>query len=152
MIQGLQYWSGSPGEKFLVKPASAFSRGDLLFLDSASSASGINVLMPSGADIFAVADCDSTQSINNLCLCTIPGPDTQWLASTHSATGSGMTVGQEFDFSYGVPNGRYFVTTSTDSVRAVIVRGTIGAMALDQSVHSQVVIRLIGHGGALEIS
>lgn len=152
MIQGLVYAYGSPGDTLSIIPSSAFSRGDLLTLTSASSVSRINELMASGDDIYAVAECDSTQSIENKVLVRIPGPDTVWIASAHSATGSGMTTGQEFDFSFAVANGRYFVTTSATSARAVVVKGTIGAGALDQSVHSQVAIRLIGHAGNLDIS
>lgn len=152
MIQGLQYSSGPEGDTAWVKPASAFSKGDILMLTSASSLSRIPELAPAGADIYGVALCDSTQSIDNKVLVQIPDADTVFLASTHSATGSGMTTGQEFDFSFAAPNGRYYVTTSTDSVRAVIVRGTIGAMALDQSVHSQVLIKLLRHAGNIELS
>lgn len=149
---GLTYAYGSPGDVLELIPASAFTRGDLICLTSASSASRISELAPSGSDIFGVAEADSSKSINNKVPIRVPGPDTVWLCSAHSATGSGMTTGQEFDFSYGVGNGGQFVTTSTDSVRAVVVRGTIGAYAVDQSVVSQVYIRLIGHAGNIDIS
>ena len=134
------------------KPASTFTRGDLLCFDSASSLSRINELMASGDDIIGVALSNSAQSINNRVCVGIPCADTLWWASAHSATGSAMTPGQEFDVSYGVPNGGQFVTTSTTSVRVVVVRGTAGHNAVDQSVESKVLVKLIYHGGNLEIS
>lgn len=152
MIQGLNYCSGDGFDTFHSIPSSAFSKGDLLCLTSASSFSRISELMPAGGDIAFVALCDSNQSIANKVPALKVSADMEFLASAHSATGSGMTTGQEFDFAFSAANGRYYVTTSTDSVRAVIVRGTIGAMALDQSVHSQVVVKLIRHAGNLELS
>lgn len=134
------------------KPASVFTRGDLLAFDSASSLSRINVLMPSGADIIGVAGSNSGQSVLNKVVVEIPGADSLWWASCHSATGSAMTPGQEFDVSYALENGGQYVTTSTDSVRVVIVRGTAGHNAVDQSVESKVLVRLIRHAGNLEIS
>lgn len=134
------------------KPASTFTRGDLLTLDSASSLSRINELMVTGNDILGVAASNSAQSINNKVVVEIPRADTLWWASCHSATGSAMTPGQEFDVSYAIANGGQYVTTSTDSVRVVIVRGTAGHNAVDQSVESKVLCKLIYHAGNLEIS
>lgn len=151
MIQGFQYFSGPQGDVMAIAPVSAFSKGDLLSV-TASGVSRINELMPSGEDILGVAECDSTQSISGKCLVRIPDADTLFLASTHSATGSGLTTGQELDIAFAVPNGRYYVTTSTTSVRVAVVRGTIGPMAMDQSVHSQVVVKLIRNAGNLELS
>jgi hypothetical protein len=152
MIQGFNYSSGDGYDTLSIRPASAFSKGDLLCLTSASSLSRINELMASGSDILGIAESDSNQSIDSKVPVLIPSADMVFLASAHSATGTGMTTGQEFDIAFGAPNGRYFVTTSVDSVRVVIVRGTIGANALDQSVHSQVLVKLIRHGGNLELS
>lgn len=135
-----------------LKPASRFTRGDLLTLDSTSSLSRYNELGVSGNDIFGVALADSGDSINNKVPVLIPGANCLFIASAHSATGSGMTAGQEFDLSYGVPNGGQYVTTSTDTVRVAIVRGTIGLNAMDQSVTSQVLCKLIHNAGNLELS
>jgi hypothetical protein len=134
------------------RPASAFTTGDLLMFDSTSSVSRIAELMASGVDIAGVAQCNSAQSINGRVPVLIPNADTLFWASTHSATGSGMTPGQEFDVSYALANGGQFVTTSADSVRVVIVRGTIGANAVDQSIVSQVLCKLIYHASNVEIS
>lgn len=134
------------------RPASAFTNGDLLMLDSTSSVSRIPELMASGVDIIGVATCNSGQSINGRVPVLIPNAETLFWASCHSATGSGMTPGQEFDVSYALANGGQYVTTSADSVRVVIVRGTIGANAVDQSITSQVLVKLIYHAGNTEIA
>lgn len=152
MIQGFNYSSGDGYDTASVKPVSAFSKGDLLTLTSASSLSRISELMVSGNDIYGIALADSNQSIDNRVPVLIPSADMVFLASTNSATGTGMTTGQEFDVIFAAANGRYYVEPSANSVRAVIVRGTIGAMALDQSVHSQVLVKLIRHAGNLELS
>lgn len=151
MIQGFNYAGGKEYDTFMAKPASAFSKGDILMLDSTSSVSRIAELYPSGTDIFGIALCDSNQSISNLVPVLLPTPDMEFLASTNSATGSGLTPGVECDISYAVANGRSYVDTSANSVRAVIVRGTVGAMALDQSVHSQVLVKLITNAGNVEL-
>lgn len=152
MIQGFNYSSGDGFDTAMHKPASAFSKGDLLLIDSTSSVSRVPETFAAGVDIYGIAMCDSTQSIDNKVPVLIPSADMVFLASTNSATGSGLTPGQECDVSYGVPNGRHYVDTSANSVRAVVVRGTIGANALSQSVHSQVLVKLIRHAGNLELS
>jgi hypothetical protein len=152
MIQGFNYSSGDGFDTLSIIPSSAFSKGDLLCLTSASSLSRISEVFPSGGDIVGIAMADSTQSISNKVPVMIPSADMVFLASCNSATGTGMTSGQEFDVSFAAANGRYYVDTSANSVRAVVVRGTIGANALDQSVHSQVLVKLIRHAGNLELS
>jgi hypothetical protein len=134
------------------KPASAFTRGDLLCFNSSSSVSRINELMASGDDIVGVAAANSTQSINGKVVVEIPMPGSQWYASTHTATSSAMTPGQPFDVSYALANGGQYVTTSATSARVVIVKGTIGTEALDQSVESRVLVQFIHNAGNLAIS
>lgn len=150
MIQGLQYCSG-PYTVEHAEPASAFSRGDVLVLTSVSSVSRIADAFPAG-DIYGIAMCDSLQSINKRVPVLIPETGTEFLASFNSASGSAISVGAELDINFGAPNGRYFVTTSTDSVRVVVTRGVVGLTAMDQSVHSQVRVRLIHNAGNLELS
>jgi hypothetical protein len=134
------------------KPASAFTRGDLLTLTSGSSLSRINELMVSGNDIIGVALANSSQSVNNLVPVLVPNPDTTFWASFHTATTSLVTMGLELDVSYGLPNGGQYVTTSATSARVVIVRGNGGDQAVDQSIESRVLVRLISNAGNLEIS
>ena len=153
MIQGFTYWGGPEGDTLRSKPASAFSKGDVLMLDSNSSFSRVNILLAAGVDIIGVAQSDSNQSIEGFVTARIPDADTLWLASTDTTMSSHLTPGVECDLGFGTGNGRQYVTNaSANSVRAVVVRGGAGAMALDQSVHSQAVVKLIRHAGNLEIS
>ena len=133
------------------KPVSAFTRGDLLTLTSVSSLSRINELMVSGNDIIGVALANSSQSVNNLVPVLVPNPDCTFWASFHSASNSAVSVGAELDVSYGIPNGGQYVTTSADSVRVAVVRGVVGVHAVDQSIESRVLVRLISHAGNLEL-
>ena len=151
MLQGFSYAYGPAGDSIEATPASAFSKGDLLMLDSTSSVSRIAELFPSGVDIYAVADGDSTQSINGKCKVTLVDQDTTWLASL-STNISAVTPGVECDIAFSTANGRAYVTNaSANSVRATVVRGTAGPMALDQSVNSQVLVKLIRHAGNVEL-
>jgi len=119
---------------------SAFSKGDILMLDSNSSLSRAN---PYGAqDNFAIALADSTQAINGKSVVLIPKPDTEFWAPVNSA----MTAGRESGISFNPANGRYFLDGSTTTVRAVVVKGTD---EVDQSVRSQVLCKLIYHDGNL---
>lgn len=152
MIQGLQYCSGGYDVEY-AEPASAFSAGDILMLTSVSSVSRIAELFPSGADIYGIAQCSSLESINKRVPVLIPRADTIFTASLHSASGSAVSAGFECDIAFAVANGRSYVDPgSANSVRAVIHRGVAGLMAMDQSVHSQVQIKLIRHAGNIELS
>lgn len=133
------------------KPVSAFTRGDLLTFNSTSSLSRINELMVSGSDIIGVALANSSQSVNNLVPVLVPNPDCTFWASFHSASGSAISVGAELDVSYALANGGQYVTTSVDSVRVAVVRGVVGVHAVDQSLESRVLVRLIAHAGNLEL-
>jgi hypothetical protein len=127
--------------------ASAFSKGDILMLDSNSSLSRVN---PYGTqDNYAIALADSTQSIRDKCVVMIPKPDTEFWASISTALGSHLTPGVESGISFAVANGRYFLDGSTTTARAVVVKGTD---EIDQSIRSHVLARLIYHAGNLEIS
>src|SRR5690606_14892885 len=77
MPNGFWYAAG-PCDTAEAVPASAFSKGDLITLDSNSSFSRINELMVSGNDIFGVAEGDSTQSLNGRVTVRIPEDDTQF--------------------------------------------------------------------------
>lgn len=151
MPNGFWYAEG-PARTLASIPASAYSKGDLLTFNSASSFSRINQLMPSGADIIGVAVGDSTQSISNLCTAIIPEGDTLFWASLSTAFGSDVTPGFECDIAFSTANNRYYVDPgSTSSVRVVIVHGTVGPNAVSQSVQSKVLVRLIDHAGNLEL-
>lgn len=149
MPNGFWYASG-PYTKEASIPASAYSKGDVLQLTSASSFSRQNVLMTS--DIFGVADGDSTQSLANLCTAIVPEASTLFWASLSTALTSEVTVGQEADILFSTANNRHYVDpSSTNSVRVAVVRGTVGLGAVDQSVQSKVLVRFIQHAGNLEL-
>lgn len=152
MLQGLTYAYGD-SQTVEATPSSAFSKGDILMLDSTSSVSRIAELFPSGTDIFGIAETNSNDSVNGKCLVRIPGANTAWLASLSTALTSHATPGVEADISFAVANGRSYVNpASANSVRVAVIKGTAGPGALDQSVHSQVLVQLITNAGNLEIS
>lgn len=75
MIQGFNYSSGDGFDTITSIPSSAFSKGDLICLTSASSFSRISELMPSGGDIVGIALSDSNQSIANKVPVLVPSAD-----------------------------------------------------------------------------
>lgn len=148
---GLRYARGSLTMR-QGKPASAFSQGDILQLNSASSLSRIAPTWPSGADIVGVAMADSIDSINNYVAYAAPETDTVWWASADTALTSNLTPGLELDIAFSTANGRYYVTTSTNSVRAVVVEGDVELGDIHSSVESKVLIKLISHAGNIDLS
>ena len=103
-------------------PASAFSRGDLVVLDSAASLaihSGGGV----GSNAYGVALADSDKSINDRVPVSIIGFDTIYLsACTPNST---FTVGEKFDVIVDA-NGRSIVNDSQLTPRVVVVRPQAG--------------------------
>lgn len=133
-------------------PASAFSKGDILMLNSSSSisrvpsvASGIH-----GDDIVGVALADSVQSISNKVPYLVPQPDTLFWASL-STNESSVTPGTECDLFFDATDqNRYYVEPgSANSVKVVIVRGTAD---VDQSVQSKALVKFIYHDGQIDLS
>lgn len=148
MPNGLWYARGPCGRTYSAVPASAFSKGDLLMLDSNSSLSRINVLMASGLDYVGVAMADSTQSINNKVTALVPDEDTEFWCSLSSAIGSHVTAGTEGELLFAVANNRTYLNTS--SANSVIARVVVGTPDISQSVQSRVIVRLIRSGGEAE--
>lgn len=152
MPNGFWYAGGDCTTEHAV-PASAFSKGDLILYDSNSSFSRVPWAASPGlaaADIAGVADADSDSSINNKVTIKVPQPDTLWWASLATNLTSDVTPGTEADINFAVANSRYYVdTSSANTVRAVVVRGTD---EVDQSVQSKVLVKLIYHAGNLDLS
>lgn len=154
------FWPASPKRTYTLEsaiPASAFSKGDLLVFDSNSSLSRIAWTeaagMATGADIAGVAASDSIDSIDDQVPYYLPGPQTIWWASLDSASGDALRPGTETDVNFDVAEGRYYVDpASSNTVRAVIVRGADGVGSVDQSVQSKVLCKLIYHAGDIDIS
>lgn len=129
-------------------PSSAFSKGDLVQLDSASSVSGIDTASP--PDILGVAMQDSVDSIRDRCVICVPRPSSVFLSV--STPGADLPVGAEVDFDVD-GDGRPVVVASTDTPRIVIVKGhdaesEVGGLS-DQS---RVYVRLMYNADELELS
>lgn len=156
MPNGFWYAGGDTHVMESAIPSSAFSKGDLLVFDSNSSLSRIPWASSPGmssTDIAGIALSDSNDSIANQVPFMVPGPDTLLWASVHTATTNALRPGTEADINFSTANGRYYVDpTSANTVRAVIVRGSSGVGAVDQSVQSKVLCRLIYHAGNVDIS
>jgi hypothetical protein len=133
------------GDAFEVKPASAFSRGDILMLTSASSLSGAPIA--GGVDIAGIALADSTQSINGRVVYAPPSPDEIYWSSI--VTGSAYTVGSAVTVCYSAAS-RWHVSTATHvGFAATVVKGT---SELVQSGESRIQIQFVGNAGALLFS
>jgi hypothetical protein len=126
-----------------ARPASAFSRGDLVMFDSTSSLSAMNVLTPLAATKLAgVAMSASTASINGKVPYFIPQEDTVMWASLDSTSASRFTPTTSFDIVYANANGGHYVTDSANTPTAVIVQEPAETLPLRQSVLSEVLIKL----------
>lgn len=147
MPQGLWYASGDyiTDER---KPASAFSKGDLLALNSSSSLSRLNPYAIAAGTIFGVATCDSTQSIRDLCTVLIPGPSTLfWSATT---AGVSLEAGDESALSFVAASPyRQFADDSSTTPSVVVVKG---AAEVDQSRVSKLLVRLKYADSELDLS
>ena len=151
MPNGFWYAQGEAHRFDEAIPASAFSKGDLLTLTSASSSSRVEEVFTSSADtVVGVALADSNKSINDRVGYIIPGADTVFWASLQSNDGTALVPGLECDVAFDVAEGRYFVDpSSTNTENVTIVRGNDGIGAVDQSVQSKVLCRLPHADGAL---
>ena len=149
MPNGFWYARGKTHEFAEAIPSSAFSKGDLLTLDSNSSISGVDVTFnTSAATIIGVALADSDSSINDRVGYIIPGPDTVFWASLQSVDATALVPGLECDIRFDTAENRYFVDPSSANTLAVVLsRGNTGVGAIDQSVQSKVLVRFLTHDG-----
>lgn len=128
---GLWYAYG-PKEMREAVPASAFSAGDILCLDSNSSLSRMPATFPLSLPVAGVACSASTASANNKVAYIVPEADTVfWSECT---TGSQMTEQEVLDIEY--TSARFMVTTSNNSRTVRIQRGTedVGGQSLQSRV------------------
>jgi hypothetical protein len=135
MPNGFWYASG-PYRTAEIIASSAFSKGDLLTLTSASSLSRLNPGAATTATQYAVALSDSTNSISNKCSVIEIQPTTRFW----SRTTSGVTLirGEESGISFAATApGRYWVDESTTTSIVVVHNGTA---EIDQSVQSKVIV------------
>lgn len=147
MPNGFWYASGGRTTDERI-PGSAFSKGDLLALDSSSSLS--RIAETHGQDIYGVALADSNDSINDLVPVLVPEDDTHFWSRISDVLTSELTTGVEADILFDTGVGRYYVEPgSTNTARSVTVRGTDD---IDQSVQSKALVKLIFNAGDLELS
>lgn len=147
MPNGFWYASG-PRRMDERKAGSAFSKGDLLTLNSASSLSRLNPFAAAANTLYAVANSDSTNSIRGLCSVTVIQPTTRFWART--TPGSALTTGEQSGVSFATGlAGRYEVNASSATAIFTVVEGTD---RVDQSVQSKVVGQFRFAAGELNLS
>lgn len=147
MPYGFWYASG-PKEMDTRKPGSAFSKGDLLTLNSASSLSRLNPYAAASGTIYAIATADSSDSIDGKVTVALMHPATRWWARV--APGSALTTGEVSGVSFGADaSGRYFVDASASTARVVVIEGTD---KVDQSVQSKAIVQFRYAAGELNLS
>ena len=134
---GLWYARG-PEVVRAAKPASAFSKGDLLVFDSSSSLSRAPILVGDIA-IAGVANSDSLSSFNNEIPYTVADPRTVFW-SISSTVGSALTPGRELDFVEDNA-GRPYVNDS--ELTSMVLVEEIEAEGPDPSVQSRVLVRFL---------
>lgn len=147
MPNGLWYASG-PKRMDARKPGSAFSKGDLLALDSNSSLSRLNPYALAAGTVWGVAAADSIDSIRDLVPAVIPQPGTYfWSATTSGVT---LVAGEESGISFvAAAPGRQWVDESTTTNAVVIVEGTAD---IDQSIQSKVIVAIKYADSELDLS
>lgn len=136
MPNGLWYASG-PKRMDERKPGSAFSKGDLLALDSNSSLSRLNPYAAVAGSLYAVAAADSIDSIRDKVPAIVITDDTYfWAALTAGQT---PVTGSDSAISFATAlTGRYEVDGSAVTALVSVVEGTD---VLDQSVQSKVIVK-----------
>ena len=148
MPNGFWYASG-PCRRDERTAGSAFSKGDILGLDSSSNLSRLNpyVDLTSGS-IYGVATADSTDSINGKAGCIVIQPTTYfWSNTTYGAT---LLTGENSDVTFSAAKPyREWVENSTTTGVVVIVEGTD---RIDQSRYSRVIVQFRHAAGALDLS
>lgn len=147
MPNGFWYASG-PREMDERKAGSAFSKGDILALDSNSSLSRLNPYALAAGTVYAIANSDSTNSIRDLCSVTVIQPTTRFWSRTTS--GVTLVTGEESGVSFvATAPGRYWVNESASTVAIIVVEGTD---KIDQSVQSKVIVQFKFADSELDLS
>lgn len=102
-------------------PTSAFSKGDPLAFDSASSLS-ILPEIAAAAELAGVAESSSTESYRDQVGYVVPTPDSVfWSRAT---AGSEYTEGWELDIGWTSGSSIWMTLTSANTPRVVVYRGT----------------------------
>lgn len=147
MPNGFWYASG-PCETDTRKPGSAFSKGDILALDSNSSLSRLNPYALAAGTVYAVATADSVDSIQDKVTAIVIKPDTRFWVRVEA--GDALLTGGASGVSFAVgTNGRYFTDGSSSTLAVVCVEGTD---KVDQSVQSKAIVQFKFAAGELDLS
>lgn len=142
--QGFSYARG-PRKETVIKPASAFSAGNVLELTSASSASATNLTLANKFFAIAQTDSDKSDPFGQVPVDVIL-PGTIYWAQTATNVTSTYTVGSRWDFI--ASGGNHIVQSSATTVRLVVAEG--GAQGdIDQSDESRIQVRFLGSGAEL---
>lgn len=113
------YYAGGDCEIRHGKPASAFSKGDLIVFNSGSSLSYADVLFAAGTIIAGVALSSSTESYNDLVPYIVAKPETRFWISATAAAAQAAQRGTTSDLSAaGTANWQY--GTSQNSAIALV--------------------------------
>lgn len=147
MPNGFWYASG-PCRKDSRIPGSAFSKGDMLALDSNSSLSRLNPYVAGTAALYGIATADSIDSIDNKVGCIVIQPTTYFWSMT--TVGVTLATGDESGVSFSAAKpGRYWTDDSTTTNVVVIIEGTD---RIDQSVQSRVIVQFKYADSELDLS
>lgn len=111
-------------------PGSAFSKGDLLMLTSASSLSRCPDLIAAAAGIIGVAMADSLESLDNQVPYVVAQRDSVFWAST--TTSSGFTPGQPVDLIFSAAS-RFYASDSANTAVARVDMGGGSSQVLDNT-------------------
>lgn len=138
------WYAYGPYEMSEAKPASAFSKGDILMYTSASSLSGLPQVAQTTGDVAGIAACDSTQSVNGKVTFVKVTPETVFWSN--ATPGSAYTRGAKVNFNFGAATKRWGANGSSGTVLAVCERAI--ADIEGQSVESRVLVRFGANNSA----
>lgn len=151
MPNGFWYASG-PKEMDERIAGSAFSKGDILALDSNSSLSRLNPYAAgTSGEVYGIACADSIDSIRNLVPAIVIQPTTRfWSATTSGVT---LVTGEESSVSFTATKpGRYWVDEAVSSGASTVVVVVEGTAKIDQSVQSKVIVQFKFADSELDLS
>lgn len=146
---GLRYADGPYRESTAIA-SSAFSKGDVLMLDSNSSLSRLNDLVTSGVTIVGVALADSDQSRSDQQVPYILALDDTGFYSD-CTPGTQFSPGDQRDLEFNIADrNRYHVHTSTNTVRVKVAQDGGTQDVSGQSDRSEVKIYFIDGSDNIE--